>query len=141
LGAFYTMTVVNDRNGQIADLEDDVAALSGEQQVIAGQVTTLTTERDDARTTVADLEGDVGELERQLSQARGDASREQGRANNAEAIWSILDQVIGIDEQIHQQFGALVLSVGSRDWGTYTATVAELNRLFAQRDTLMGQLQ
>ena len=155
LGAFYTLTVINDRNGQIADLEDDVVTLTGEKQALSGQIATLTTERDDARTTITDLEGDVGELERQLSQARGDASREQGRANTAEAVGGVLAEVIMVDDQIHQQFAILVTAVDSmytnavnryysaaaRDMDTVSAAFVELDRLFVQRDTLMGQFQ
>ncbi len=155
--------------------QDQVSALVGERDRLAQERTALTKERDalvaerdalnatidDLESTVAeyqkqvaDLNARLGEQGRQLTQAREEASRQQTRAEEAEAFGVIMSQVVALDEEIHEEFGRFFLAVLEMQDAYYQGnslafdnafyrveqSKARLDELFAERDRLLAQL-
>jgi predicted nucleic acid-binding Zn-ribbon protein len=156
-------------------LQDQVTGLVGERDRLAQERSALGEERDalvaerdtlnatieDLETTVAeyqkqvaDLNARLGEQGRQLSQAREEASRQQTRAEEAEAFGLVMAQVVALDDEIHREFGNLLDALydmeRAYDWndgpGFFSAydralqTAARLDQLFAERERLLAQL-
>lgn len=154
--------------------QDQLGALVGERDRLAQERSALGRERDsllaerdrlnatieDLETTVAeyqkqvaDLNARLGEQERQLSQAREEASRQQTRAEEAEAFGLVMAQVVALDDEIHREFANLLDAIGDMerayDWndgpGFFSAydralqTAARLDQLFAERERLLSQ--
>jgi len=156
--------------------QDQLAALVGERDRLAQERSALGEERDalvvqrdalnatieDLETTVAeyqkqtaDLNARLGEQGRQLSQAREEASRQQARAEEAEAFGLVMAQVVALDDEIHREFGNLLDALydmeRAYDWndgaGFFSAydralqTAARLDQLFAERERLLSQFR
>ena len=155
--------------------QDQVSALVGERDRLAQERTALTKERDalvaerdalnatidDLESTVAeyqkqvaDLNARLGEQGRQLTQAREEASRQQTRAEEAEAFGVIMSQVVALDNEIHAEFERLFNAVADMNkayrsgnsvgyFAAYEAALksaARLDQLFAERARLLAQI-
>lgn len=176
LGSVYAKTLIDRRDAtiaqtrkQVADLtsanqglQDQVKSLTGERDSLTQQRDALTKERDGLNGKVADLQKLVSSLQaslsdkdRQLSQAREEGSRQQQRAENAEATRNILVKVVAIDDQIHDELGRLLDAAYDLDranaygdvyaaqdaYDRLVASSNSLDALFQQRAQLMAQLQ
>lgn len=181
-GGYWARSQIMDRNRTIAsyaeltaDLETANTAFQAEVDSLTDQRDALTLERDaltverDALATerdefeaqvatleqrVASLEGTLDERNRELGQAREETSRQQSRAQSAEAFGLVLAQVVDLDDQIHREFmllledldlmhtayrnGSQSLYQAAHDRATNTAL--RLDELMRQRQWLLDQL-
>lgn len=147
--------------GERDRLAQERAALVDERDALVAERETLNATIDDLEATVAeyekqvaDLNARLGEQGRQLTQAREEASRQQTRAEEAEAFGVIMAQVVALDDEIHQEFERLFNAVADMNnayrsgnsVGYYTAyeaalkSAARLDQLFAQRARLLAQI-
>lgn len=129
--------------------------MTSERDGLAKERETLQEQVADLQAHSAELEKTVADQDRQLTQAREEGSRQQTRAQTAEALSSILAQVIEIDDQIHQEYFNFLDTIDAMDqafrYGDqagYLAayeqsleTAARLDGLFQQRQLLLDQLQ
>ncbi|MDI3339447.1 MAG: hypothetical protein QJR03_02825 [Sphaerobacter sp.] len=167
-GGIYAAVEISRRDAAIAKHQATIdglsaANLSFQEQIadLTNQRDELTRERDSLTARVADLEGRVAELnqtlaerDRLLSQAREESSRQQSRAEAAEAVGMTLAMILDVDEQIHQTFVDLLVAVGEMEEATryrdglayqraYDRAVVLMGRideLFAQREELIATL-
>ncbi|MCS7255768.1 MAG: hypothetical protein RMJ05_13880, partial [Thermomicrobium sp.] len=136
---------------RLASERDDLAA---ERDRLVARVGELETTKAEQERRIQELTAQVDEQSRQLGQARQEASRQQQRAESAEAVGATLAQIVLLDDQIHVEFGNLLDAVsdmhtafryGDR-FGFYAAydrgvqAAQRLDQLFAQRDQLLAQL-
>ncbi len=147
--------------GERDRLAQERAALSGERDALVAERDTLNATIKDLEATVAeyekqvaDLNARLGEQGRQLAQAREEASRQQTRAEEAEAFGVIMSQVVALDDEIHEEFGRFFVAVLEMQDAYYQRNSlafenafyraeqsrARLDQLFAERDRLLAQL-
>ncbi len=147
--------------GERDRLAQERAALRGERDALAAERDTLNATIEDLEATVAeyekqvaDLNARLGEQGRQLTQAREEASRQQTRAEEAEAFGVIMSQVVALDNEIHEEFGRFFVAVVEMQDAYYRRnslafenafyraeqSKARLDQLFAERDRLLAQL-
>lgn len=147
--------------GERDRLAQERAALSEERDALVTQRDALEATIEDLESTVAsyqkqvaDLNARLGEQGRQLTQAREEASRQQTRAEEAEAFGVIMSQVVALDDEIHEEFGRFFVAVLEMQDAYYQRnslafenafyraeqSKARLDQLFAERDQLLAQL-
>lgn len=174
-GGIYAMVEIGRRDSLIAkhqatidslsaanlSFQEQVADLTNQRDQLSRERDELTRERDSLTARIADLERreaelnqDLAERDRLLRQAREESSRQQNRAEAAEAVGMTLAMILDVDEEIHQAFVDLLVTVAEMEEATRVRNsfayqrandralvlMGRIDELFARREALIATL-
>lgn len=116
-------------------LRSENAGLTAQRDQLLGQREAQTARLAELEKGLAESEASKAELERQVRQARQEGGRQQGRAETAEALGTVLGRALQLDEQIQARYLTLLQQV------EFAYTVASQGNLTAARAAYARALQ